>query len=112
MRGQTAIAQRYLSLLRRWRRLRRRAIRGSPSWEMVSLDSEVRALGWVLGADPRDGLGQPYGGTEMTVDGKPRVVIAIPRHHARVAAVALPHGSDAQAGRTGVFARFSRRALA
>ena len=73
MRGQTAIAQRYLSLLRRWRRLRRRAIRGSPSWEMVSLDSEVRALGWVLGADPRDGLGQPYGGTEMTVDGKPRL---------------------------------------
>ena len=73
MRGQTAIAQRYLSLLRRWRRLRRRAIKGSPSWEMVSLDSEVRALAWVLGADPRDGLGQPYGGTEMTVDGKPRL---------------------------------------
>jgi hypothetical protein len=40
---------------------------------MVSLDSEVRALAWVLGADPRDGLGQPYGGTEMTVDGKPRL---------------------------------------
>ncbi len=73
MRGQTAIAQRYLSLLRRWRRLRRRAIKGSPSWEMVSLDSEVRALAWVLGADPQDGLGQPYGGTEMTVDGKPRL---------------------------------------
>ena len=73
MRGQNAIARRYLSLLRRWRRLRRRAIKGSPSWEMVSLDSEVRALGWVLGADPRDGLGQPYGGTEMTLDGKPRL---------------------------------------
>ena len=73
MRGQNAIARRYLSLLRKWRRLRKLAIKGSPSWEMVSLDSEVRALAWALGADPRDGLGQPYGGTEIAVDGKPRL---------------------------------------
>ena len=73
MRGQNAIARRYLSLLRKWRRLRKLAIKGSPSWEMVSLDSEVRALAWALGADPRDGLGQPYGGTEMAVDGTPRL---------------------------------------
>ena len=73
MRERNAIARRYLSLLRRWRLLRRRTIKGSPSWEMVSLDSEVRALGWALGVDPRDGLGQPYGGTEIAVDGKPRL---------------------------------------
>ena len=73
MRERNAIARRYLSLLRRWRLLRKKQIRGTPSWAMVSLDSEVRALGWALGVDPRDGLGQPYGGTEMAVDGTPRL---------------------------------------
>lgn len=70
MQQKTAIAQRYLSLHRKWRRLRKKQLGGPPSWELVRLESAVRALGWVLGADPQDGAGQPYGAAEMAVDGK------------------------------------------
>ena len=71
MQEKTSIAQRYLSLHRKWRRLRKQQLGGPPSWELVSLDSAVKALAWVLGADPYDGAGQPYGAADMAVDGKP-----------------------------------------
>ena len=70
MRQRNTIASKYLTLSRKWRRLRKQQAGSQPSWEMVSLESAVRALGWVLGVDPQDGAGQPYGGENMGVDGK------------------------------------------
>lgn len=62
MRHQSLIVKRYLRSQRKWKRLRK----FGPSWELAQVESEVRALAWVLGVDPESDVRSRYHAAEMT----------------------------------------------